>query len=67
MDIAGVPNFIEVNPLAGLNPVHSDLPILARKYGISYYELLKMIMQSALQRLNIPFKIENGIFSSCQL
>ncbi|HLN54942.1 MAG TPA: hypothetical protein VK207_03055, partial [Bacteroidales bacterium] len=26
--------FIEANPLAGLNPVHSDLPILARFYGI---------------------------------
>ena len=64
MDIAGVPNFIEVNPLAGLNPVHSDLPILARKYGISYHELIKMIMQSAILRLNMPVRIENGIFKS---
>jgi D-alanine-D-alanine ligase len=51
MDAYGVPNFIEVNPLAGLNPVHSDLPILAYKAGITYKQLIKMIMDSALARL----------------
>jgi len=66
MDNAGVPHFIEVNPLAGLNPVHSDLPILARKSGISYNELIQMIMQSALQRLNLPTKVENGIIKNHQ-
>ncbi|MFN2395160.1 MAG: hypothetical protein ABR597_05680 [Bacteroidales bacterium] len=66
MDNAGVPHFIEVNPLAGLNPVHSDLPILARKYGISYHELIKMIMQSATCRLNMPEKMGNRIFNSHQ-
>ena len=64
MDAAGVPNFIEVNPLAGLNPIHSDLPILARKSGIAYHELIQMIMQSALQRLNLPPTAENGIIKS---
>ena len=43
--------FIEANPLAGLNPVHSDLPILARMYGIEYQELMKLIMESAIRRL----------------
>jgi D-alanine-D-alanine ligase len=52
MDKNGVPCFIEVNPLAGLNPVHSDLPILASKAGISYPDLIEMIMKSALQRVN---------------
>jgi D-alanine-D-alanine ligase len=42
--------FIEANPLAGLNPVHSDLPILARMYGIEYQKLLEMIMESAVRR-----------------
>ncbi len=51
MDAMGVPNFIEVNPLAGLNPLHSDLPILARKTGISYIRLLEMIMESAIERI----------------
>ncbi len=45
--------FIEANPLAGLNPVHSDLPILARMYGIDYQKLLEMIMKSARKRLNL--------------
>jgi D-alanine-D-alanine ligase len=43
--------FIEANPLAGLNPVHSDLPILARMYGVEYQTLLEMIMKSAVRRI----------------
>jgi D-alanine-D-alanine ligase len=43
--------FIEANPLAGLNPVHSDLPILSRMYGIQYQTLLEMIMNAALKRI----------------
>jgi D-alanine-D-alanine ligase len=43
--------FIEANPLAGLNPVHSDLPILARMYNIDYQKLLEMIMASAIKRI----------------
>ena len=45
--------FIEANPLAGLNPVHSDLPILARMYGIEYQMLMEMIMKSAIKRLSL--------------
>lgn len=51
MDSSGQLNFIEVNPLAGLNPVHSDLPILCRFAGISYQKLIEMIMKSAIKRL----------------
>jgi D-alanine-D-alanine ligase len=43
--------FIEANPLAGLNPVHSDLPILSRMYGIDYQTLLEMIMKAAVKRI----------------
>jgi D-alanine-D-alanine ligase len=43
--------FIEANPLAGLNPVHSDLPILARMYKIEYQQLLEMIMSAAIKRI----------------
>ena len=50
-DASGRPNFIEVNPLAGLHPEHSDLPILCHLVGISYYELIDAIMRSALQRV----------------
>jgi len=43
--------FIEANPLAGLNPIHSDLPILSRMYGIEYQTLMEMIMKSAIKRM----------------
>jgi len=50
LDAAGVPNFIEVNPLAGLNPETSDLPILCYKKGMTYRQLIAEIMTSALAR-----------------
>ncbi|HEY3389556.1 MAG TPA: hypothetical protein VGK38_08305 [Prolixibacteraceae bacterium] len=50
LDINGNPNFIEVNPLAGLNPTYSDLPILARLTGVPYLQLISAIMDSALKR-----------------
>jgi D-alanine-D-alanine ligase len=49
----GRPNFMEVNPLAGLHPVHSDLPILARMVGMTYKELIGGIMHSTLERLGL--------------
>jgi D-alanine-D-alanine ligase len=50
-DVQGEPVFLEVNPLPGLQPQHSDLPIMCRLLGIGYADLLGMIMTSALQRL----------------
>ncbi len=50
-DAQGVPRFLEVNPLAGLNPDISDLPILCNLAGMSYQELLGRIMESALKRM----------------
>ncbi len=47
----GEPEFIEVNPLAGLNPIDSDLPILSRLNGMSYDELMKLIMDAAVIRV----------------
>ena len=43
--------FLEVNPLAGLHPIDSDLPILARMVGIGYDQLIGMIMNSAIKRI----------------
>lgn len=48
----GIPNFLEVNPLAGIHPEHSDLPIICSLTGISYQELIEHIMTSALKRVN---------------
>lgn len=52
LDANGVPNFIEVNPLAGLNPEHSDLCIIAEKAGLTYGGLIGFIMESAVERQN---------------
>ncbi|HOF20627.1 MAG TPA: hypothetical protein PLO24_05185 [Bacteroidales bacterium] len=45
--------FMEVNPLAGLHPVHSDLPILAGMRGIDFQTLIEMIVKSSLKRHNL--------------
>ncbi|MCF8368304.1 MAG: hypothetical protein K9G76_04620 [Bacteroidales bacterium] len=50
IDRNGKMSFIEVNPLAGLNPISSDLPILCRLNGISYQELMNKILDSAIKR-----------------
>jgi D-alanine-D-alanine ligase len=50
-DAAGVPNFMEVNPLAGLHPEHSDLPILAARVGLPFVELIERIVTSAAERI----------------
>ena len=49
-DDVGRPQFIEVNPLAGLHPEHSDLCILATKVGMPYLELIRTIVDSAIGR-----------------
>jgi len=46
----GVPCFIEVNPLAGLHPIDSDLVIMLRLQGLEYQYLIEKIMRSALKR-----------------
>jgi D-alanine-D-alanine ligase len=51
-DDAGRPQFLEVNPLAGLHPEHSDLPIIATKVGLPYGELLRRIVASAAARVH---------------
>lgn len=50
---AGKLHFLEVNPLAGLHPSRSDLPILAERNGVSYRDLIRMIMDSAVRRLGL--------------
>lgn len=49
-DERGEPCFIEVNPLAGLNPEISDLSILLRELGIPYDALIRRILDSAIAR-----------------
>jgi D-alanine-D-alanine ligase len=53
LDAAGRARFIEVNPLAGLNPESSDLPILCHKIGLEYDMLIAQIVESAARRAKI--------------
>jgi D-alanine-D-alanine ligase len=50
LDGQGRANFIEVNPLAGLHPEHSDLPIMAMMTGMDYVTLIGGIVNSAKTR-----------------
>lgn len=50
LDADGNPSFMEVNPLPGLNPHHSDLPMIATQEGMSYSELIAAIVSGGLER-----------------
>jgi D-alanine-D-alanine ligase len=50
-DRRGRPQFIEVNPLAGLHPEHSDLPIICGLIGTSFDQLIARIVTSAESRI----------------
>jgi D-alanine-D-alanine ligase len=49
-DASGRMHFLEVNPLAGLHPSHSDLPIMWQLTGRPYIDLVDAIVKSALER-----------------
>jgi D-alanine-D-alanine ligase len=49
-DASGAPHFLEVNPLPGLHPTHSDLPILAAMTGMDHTTLIGAILDSAAAR-----------------
>lgn len=51
LDADGQPAFIEINPLPGLHPHHSDFPIIATQQGMSYNTLIGHILASAMERL----------------
>lgn len=45
------PFVMEVNPLPGLHPTHSDLPLLCTAAGVTYVELIDRIVSSAAARI----------------
>lgn len=59
-DEAGNPFFLEVNPLAGLHPDHSDLPIICKQINFSYESLIGRIIKSAQTRIMDPSLSGNG-------
>ncbi len=52
LDAEGRAQMLEVNPLAGLTPGYSDLPLMAERTGMSYRTLIGEIVRSALERLD---------------
>jgi D-alanine-D-alanine ligase len=50
-DAAGRPQLMEVNPLAGIHPTHSDLPVLWAQVGREYVDLIGRIIESARLRI----------------
>lgn len=56
-DANGRLHFLEVNPLAGLNPVYSDLCINCRLHDVSYRQLIQAIMESALKRTPLAQRV----------
>jgi D-alanine-D-alanine ligase len=49
----GVPYFLEANPLPGLNPITSDLVLLARAMSISHGDLVRAIFSAAAERYRL--------------
>lgn len=53
-DRQGRLQILEINPLAGLHPSHSDLPILWTQVGREYKDLIGAIVDSARSRCRAP-------------
>jgi D-alanine-D-alanine ligase len=47
----GQPQLMEINPIAGLHPTHSDLPMLWTAIGREYVDLIGSIVESAKLRV----------------
>lgn len=50
LDRNGRPCFLEINPLPGIDVRHSDLPLIAKRAGLSYKAFIGEIIASALLR-----------------
>ena len=50
LDDVGTPRVIDVNPLPGMSPSYSDLPILCRLSGSSYGDLVRVVLKESLSR-----------------
>ena len=56
VDGSKVPRIIDINPLPGLSPNYSDLPILCRLAGRSYSELIKTVLKESFKRYNLKWQ-----------
>jgi len=65
-DHEGCPQFLEANPLAGLHPAHSDLPMLATALDMPYLELIRRIVDSAATRCKPELRAANAAHGAQQ-
>lgn len=49
----GVPYFLEINPLPGLSPDSGDIVFLAYRVGLTYPQLIGMILDAAAKRCGL--------------
>ncbi len=49
----GVPYFLEINPLPGLSPESGDIVFLAYRMGLTYPQLVGMILDAAIKRYGL--------------
>jgi D-alanine-D-alanine ligase len=53
LNAVGEPVFIEANPLPGLNPITSDLVLLAKGMGLTHDNLIREILSASLSRVGL--------------
>jgi D-alanine-D-alanine ligase len=53
-DSHGRPHFMEINPIAGLHPKDSDLPMISNSFGMTYRDLIEQIVEGACERIPYP-------------
>ncbi len=69
-DSQGQLYILELNPLPGLHPTHSDLPMICSAVGLTYLELIRRIVDSARLRLSPavrPTASKAGATQSCRV
>jgi D-alanine-D-alanine ligase len=66
-DAAGRPQLIEINPLAGLHPTHSDLPMICTATGRPYVDLIGRIVDSASAHISFPRSAWERKFSTLRV
>jgi D-alanine-D-alanine ligase len=64
-DREGRPQIMEINPLAGMHPEHSDLPMIATAEGMPYVELVRRIVDSASVRVLHDAPAGKGLGDAC--
>jgi D-alanine-D-alanine ligase len=66
-DATGVPMFLEANPLPGLQPTYSDLPIVTDLAGYDYAWLLKALVSAAASRYGLALPLPGNVPTTAHL